>query len=176
MAPVAGCGSRGKTPIRWSGIFPVPPFAGQVLKVAKGLGFGLAQILAKGFVLDQHNARPEQVNQAVCAGDPFDRHLKAGDGPAGDAKDLKELVPERPLFRALAFGTRPVPRKPDRVVADFIPRNRHDRERTNEPGSRPALINHHQARGVCQCHFSTFSSFSSPFPHSGLRLLQSFGI
>jgi hypothetical protein len=38
---------------------------------------------------------------------------------------LKELAPKRLLFGALAFGANPVAGKLDRVVADFVPTDRH---------------------------------------------------
>jgi hypothetical protein len=46
-------------------------FAGEVLNVAKGLGLGLAEILAEALVLDEQESAPEQVDVAVVAGDGF---------------------------------------------------------------------------------------------------------
>jgi len=58
-------------------------------------------------------------------GDFLDRFLKAGHDAAFNAEYLEEFVPKRLFFRALALDASPFPRKLDRVVADFVPTNRH---------------------------------------------------
>jgi hypothetical protein len=122
-----------------TGNFFCAAFAHQVLNVAERLRFGLAQILASGFVFHQDDARPEQVNIAVVAGNLFHRLFKAGNRAARHAEDLKKFIPESLLLRAFAFCARPIAGKLDRVVTDFIPGNRHEAERSKsgKHGARP---------------------------------------
>ena len=50
---------------------------------------------------------------------------EAGNDTPLDAKDLEEFVPKGLFLRALAFDASPIAGKLDRVVADFVPGNRH---------------------------------------------------
>lgn len=98
---------------------------GEFAEVLKRLRLSLAQIFAERFVFDEHDARPEEVNAPVVAGDFLDGFLEAGDDATFDAEDLKEFVPESLFLRTLAFDAGPIARKFDRVVPDFVPGNRH---------------------------------------------------
>ena len=82
--------------------------ARKILNVAERLRFGVAQILAGGFVFHQNDAGPEKINVAVVAGNFLHRLFKAGHRAAGNAEDLKKFIPESLLLRALAFRARPV--------------------------------------------------------------------
>ena len=99
--------------------------AGQIADVLESLGFGLAQVFAERFVLDEQDARPEKINAPVVAGNFLHRLFKTGDDAAFDAEDLEEFVPEGLFFGALAFDAGPFAGKLDRVVADFVPTDRH---------------------------------------------------
>src|ERR1017187_3982189 len=60
----------------------------QVLEILKGLGLGLAEVLAEALVLDQQRALPEQVNVTVLPRYALDRLFKAGHQPALDAEHI----------------------------------------------------------------------------------------
>ena len=105
-------------------VAPVVSLA-KLADVVERLRFGFAEVFAERLVFDQQDARPEKVNVAVVAGDFLHRLFKAGDDAAFDAEDLKEFVPEGLFFGALAFDARPFAGELDRVVADFVPRDRH---------------------------------------------------
>lgn len=85
----------------------VAAFAGEVLNVAEGLGFGFAEVLAAAFVFDENDARPKKVNVAVISGKSLDGLLEAGDGAAGNSKDVEELIPEGLLFGLFALRAGP---------------------------------------------------------------------
>ena len=98
---------------------------GQIADVLKSLGLGLAQVFTERFVLDEQDARPEQINAPVVAGNFLHGLFKTGDDAAFDAEDLKEFVPEGLFLGALAFDAGPFAGELDRVVADFVPTDRH---------------------------------------------------
>ena len=100
-------------------------FAGQTADIIESLRFGFKEALPEGFVFYEQNARPEQVNVAELAGDFLDRFFKAGHDAAFDAEHLEELVPEGLFFGLLARGPGPIAGKLDRVMADFVPTDRH---------------------------------------------------
>jgi len=90
-----------------SGNFVDAAFARKVLNVAKGLRFGLAEVFAEAFVLDENNFGPEQIDVAVVAGDSLYRFFEARDDAAADAEDVEEFIPEGLLFCLFAFDACP---------------------------------------------------------------------
>lgn len=109
-----------------SGDFVDAAFAREVLNVAKGLRFGLAEVFAEAFVLDENNFGPEQIDVAVVAGDSLYRFLEAGYCAAVDAKHVKKVIPKCLLFGLFPFGARPFVCKGDGAVANFVPGERHE--------------------------------------------------
>ena len=67
---------------------------GQRVEIAAGLGGGRFQVAAGGFLLDDQGAGPEQVDEAAGIVEAGDLFLVAGDGGAGGAEKLEELVVE----------------------------------------------------------------------------------
>jgi hypothetical protein len=103
-------------------------FAGEILNVAEGLGFGFAEVFAAAFVFDEDDAGPEEVNPFVCAGDTSDRFLEAGDSAPGNAEHIEKLVPEGVLFCLLALFAGPFFGEGDGAVANFVPGEGHEAE------------------------------------------------
>jgi hypothetical protein len=101
--------------------FFVAVFAGEVLNVTEGLRFGFAEVFAAAFVFDEDDARPEEVNIAVIAGEPAHGFLEAGHGAARNTENIEKFVPEGLLFGLLALCARPFLGKGDGAVTNFIP-------------------------------------------------------
>lgn len=110
-----------------AGYFVKAAFVNQVLNVAEGLGFRLAEVFPEALVLDKNNAGPEQIDVAVLTGDFLDRLFEAGNGAAADSEHVEEFVPEGLLLAALASDAGPLFREGDSAVADFIPGKWHGR-------------------------------------------------
>ena len=105
--------------------FVAAAFAREVLNVAEGLRFGLAEVFATALVFDENDAAPEEVDVAVVAGDSLYRFLEAGDGAARDAENIEKFVPEGLLFGLFALDSGPFLGEGDGAVANFVPRKRH---------------------------------------------------
>ena len=100
----------------------------EVGDVADGLGVGAVEVLAAGFVFADESARPEDVDAVGGAGEGLDGFLEGGDGAAGLAEDLEELVPEGLGFGAFAGGVGgvgPVAGEGDGALADLVPGEGH---------------------------------------------------
>ena len=59
-------------------------------------------------MLDEHSLGPEEIDVSVVAGDSSHGLFEAGDGTAGDAKNLEEFVPEGLLFGLFPFRACPL--------------------------------------------------------------------
>ena len=76
-------------------------------------------------VLDERDARPEQINIAVISGKVLDRFLKAGYSTERDTEDFEELVPKDLLISLFPCGAHPFFGKGDGAMADLVPGKRH---------------------------------------------------
>ena len=115
----------------------VATVGGEVADVVKRLSFGFMEVFAEGFVLDEHDAGPEEVNAGVIAGDFLDGFLERGDDAAFDAEDVEEFVPESLFFGGFAADAGPFAGEFDGVVADLVPTEWHGgRIRRKEIGER----------------------------------------
>ena len=114
--------------------------AGEVLDVAEGLGARFAEVFAEAFVFDDEDARPEEVDVAVVAGDFFDGILEAGDGASANAEDLEELVPKALGLGFFASFGGPFAGELNCVMADFVPANGHGDELKQFWQIQPAWI------------------------------------
>jgi hypothetical protein len=83
-------------------------------------------------LLDQQHAGPEQIDKAVRAGlglwrilQLFDRMLKGGHALVGDAKDVKEVHPERLGLRVFIGSIVPLFGEGQRLGFDFVPGKGH---------------------------------------------------
>lgn len=108
-----------------AGNFLGAAFPGEVLNVTESLRFRFAEVFAKSLVLDEHDARPEQVDVTVFAGDSLYRLFKAGDGAPLDAEDVKKFIPESLFLGSFALDARPFLREGDSAMADFVPGQGH---------------------------------------------------
>jgi len=85
------------------------------------LGAGFAEVFTRALVLDEEGAGPQEVNAAPMSRELSYGLFEAGDNPALDSEDVKEVVP-----KALALGrfprlALPFLGKGDGAVLDFIP-------------------------------------------------------
>src|SRR5262245_30601702 len=76
-------------------------------------------------MLNEHNARPEEVDAPVIAGDFLYGLLEARYGPAFYAEDLEKLVPKSLFFGSFASDACPFSGEVDGVVAYFVPTEWH---------------------------------------------------
>src|SRR6185437_463093 len=79
-------------------------FTGQVVYITKCLRLGLAKVLSKTLVLDEQDARPEEVNVTILSGKILNRLFKAGDNAAADSEDVEEFIPVSLLFSLFFFN------------------------------------------------------------------------
>ena len=79
---------------------------GQRVEVLSGLPVRLAEIAPGALLLDDQDARPEEVDEPRPVVEPGDMLLVAGDGPAAHIEDLEEVVVEA-LRLALLVGSVP---------------------------------------------------------------------
>ena len=104
------------------------PFARQVLDAAERVLFGLAKTQSLICVPTERCPARKGQGSRDCRESSFWRLLKAGDRMTGNLEDQKKLIPKGLLFHALIFRIRPVARKLDRAVSNFIPGNQDLRE------------------------------------------------
>src|SRR6185437_14112958 len=82
-------------------------FAREVMDVTKCLRLGPAKVFSKTLVLDEQDARPEEVNVTILAGKIFYRLFKAGDNATANSEHVEEFIPVSLLFSLFFFRARP---------------------------------------------------------------------
>lgn len=112
---------------------------------ANDLGVCFGEVFAAGFVFADASAGPEDVDAVGGAGEGFDGFFEGGDGAAGLAEDLEELVPEGVGLGVFFGGGGPVAREGDGALADFVPREWHGRA---SEGVKTAIEFSGRVRGV----------------------------
>ena len=93
---------------------------GEMVDVTDGLGVGLGEVLAAGFVFGDERARPEEVNEFILALEVFDGLLKSRDEFPGTTENGEEFVPECLGVRTFARGVLPLLGEANGVMADFV--------------------------------------------------------
>jgi hypothetical protein len=76
-------------------------------------------------VFHEHDAGPEQINEAVLAGNSLYRFFKRRHDATADTKDVEKLIPESLFFSLFALDALPLFRKSNCEMSDFVPRERH---------------------------------------------------
>ena len=97
----------------------------EALDVSQGLGVGLVEISAAGFVFGDQSAGPEQVDEVVMAAQGAHGRFKAGHGAPADAEEVEKFVPESLGLGALAGDIGPFTREKDGALTDFVPGEGH---------------------------------------------------
>ncbi len=98
---------------------------GQRVEILPGLFVGRFQVAPGALLLDDENARPEQVNEPGAIVELGDVLLVAGNLTTAFPKDLKELVVEALRLALLVRGVLPVFGKDGGAVAHLVPRQAH---------------------------------------------------
>ena len=111
-------------------MWPGRSLSEQGVEVFPRLSVGALQVAALAFLLDEQDARPEEVDVAVGVVETPHVFFEARDGAAPDAEDLEEFVVE--TLRLALFRK---PRPPTRGRSS--PRGRASRSRK---GARPASV------------------------------------
>ena len=81
---------------------------GQRVEVLSGLPVRLAEIAPGALLLDDQDARPEEVDESRAVVEPGDMLLVAGDGPAAHVEHLEEVVVEALRLALLVRGVLPL--------------------------------------------------------------------
>jgi hypothetical protein len=103
-------------------------------------------------VLDEHSARPEQINEAPIAGQLLDRLLESGNGAATDTKDVEEFVPESLAFGGFASFAIPVFAKGNGADTTMTGDSVQSVQRTDSEAARPTIPRHLRGTGrSCRC-------------------------
>ena len=100
------------------------PF-GQGVEVFPRLPVGLCKITALAFLLDEQDARPEEVNVAVGIVKTPHVLLEACYGAATDAEDLEEIVVETLRLASFIRSARPRASEVRRADAHLVPGEAH---------------------------------------------------
>ena len=116
---------------------------GNAGKVRQRLRQRSVQIFAARLLFDQQHAGPEEVDKTVgsgvLAGQLFNRMLEGGDTFVGDAKDFKEIKPERLALAVFIGRVSPGAAERMRAGLDFVPGEGH-RILLTKYGSSPYAI------------------------------------
>ncbi|MDF7798255.1 hypothetical protein P4C99_02190 [Pontiellaceae bacterium B1224] len=81
-------------------------------KIVQGLGIGLVQTLALGFVLNKKRSLPKQIDESILVVKLFDGFLKGGNAAAGNAEHIEKLIPKGFRLGVFAALFRPFLGKP----------------------------------------------------------------
>ena len=103
----------------------MPPFVHERVDVFKGLRLRATEISAKCFVFDDEIARPEEIDEAVVPCEFLYWRFERGDGLAGDAEHVEELVPEGLFLASFARGFGVLIGELDRTMSNFVPGKGH---------------------------------------------------
>ena len=98
---------------------------GQRVEILPGLSVRPAEIAPGALLLDDQDARPEQVDEPRTVVELGDMLLVAGDGLAADIEDLEEVVVEALRLALLVGRVPPLLREGRGAHADLVPRQAH---------------------------------------------------
>ena len=93
-------------------------YAGEIIQ---RLSVSLVKTLAARFVFDNQHALPEQINVAVFFAELFDRLFKTGHALAGNAEDVKKIIPEGFCLGVLGGLVLPFLGKCEGACFNFVP-------------------------------------------------------
>ena len=104
-----------------AGPFPL----GQAVEILPGLPVGSGQIASRALLLDNQDARPEQVDEPGPVIQLADMLLVARDGPAPPSEDMEEVVVEALRLTLLVGRVLLLAGKVGSPGAHFVPRQAH---------------------------------------------------
>jgi hypothetical protein len=90
-------------------------------EIVPGLFRSAIQVLAPGFLLNEQNPFPQQINIAVLAVELFNMRFKGGHPPPGNPKDIKEGITKRFAFGLFRDGIGPFMGKLEGAGFNLVP-------------------------------------------------------